>query len=147
MEGERQPFPFLQTPFAEALPYFSPDGRWIAYNSNDQGRYEVFVQTFPASGGKWQVSTNGGTWLHWPSGGKELFFISGGKLMAVEVKPGSSFEAGVPRALFDLAPLRAGANGYAVTADGQRFLFVTQGEATANLQYTVVTNWMAEAKK
>ncbi|MGH7411833.1 MAG: TolB family protein [Candidatus Methylomirabilis sp.] len=130
------------------MPHFSPDGRWIAYISNDQGRYEVYVQTFPASGGKWQVSTNGGVYPHWRSDGKALFYLSSdNKLMAVEVKPGSSFEAGAPKALFDLAPLRAGFNIYAVTADGQRFLFVTQGEATANLQYTVVVNWMAEAKK
>ena len=107
----------------------------------------MYVQTFPASGGKWQISPNGGTQSHWRSDGKELFYLSGGKLMAVEVKPGSSFEAGVPKALFDLAPLRMGSGNYAVTADGQRFLFVMQGEATANLQYTVVTNWMAEAKK
>ncbi len=148
VEGERQPFPFLQTPFSEGYGRFSPDGHWVAYQSNEQGRFEVFVQTFPASGGKWQVSTNGGTFAHWRSDGKELFYLSGdNKLMAVEVKPGSSFEAGVPKALFDLAPLRALPNAYAVTADGQRFLFVTQGEATANLQYTVVVNWMAEAKK
>ncbi len=147
LEGERQPFLFLQTPFAEQTPRFSPNGRWVAYTSNDQGRDEVYVQTFPAAGGKWQVSINGGLLPHWRSDGKELFYLSGdNKLMAVEVKPGSSFEAGVPKALFDLAPLRA-ASVYAVTADGQRFLFVTQGEATANLQFTVVTNWMAEAKK
>ncbi|MGH9837226.1 MAG: protein kinase domain-containing protein [Blastocatellia bacterium] len=146
LEGERQPFLFLQTPFIKIWPRFSPDGRWIAYGSNDQGRYEVYVQTFPASGGKWQVSTNGGIQPHWRSDGKELFYISDGKPMAVEVKPGSSFEAGMPKALFDLEPLRATAD-YAVTADGQRFLFVTQGEATASLQYTVVLNWMAELKK
>ena len=89
----------------------------------------------------------GGSFAQWQSDGKELFYLSGGKLLAVEVKPGSSFEAGVPKALFDLAPLRASGSSYAVTAAGERFLFVTQGEATANLQYTVVVNWMAEAKK
>ena len=67
--------------------------------------------------------------------------------MAVEVKPGSSFEAGVPKALFDLTPLRATNTPYAVTPDGQRFLLVMQGQETANLQYTVVVNWTAEAKK
>jgi hypothetical protein len=127
---------------------FSHDGRWIAYTSTDQGRADVYVQTFPASGGKWQVSTNGGSQANWRSDGKEMFYLSGdNKLMVVEVKPGSSFEAGVPKALFNLAPLRALPSVYAVTADGQRFLFITQGELPANLQYTVVMNWLAEVKR
>jgi Tol biopolymer transport system component len=149
MEGERRPFLFLQTPFGEQHGRFSPDGRWIAYVSNDQGREEVYVQPFPASGGKWQVSTNGGTNAHWRSDGKEIFYLSGGKLMAVEVKPGSSFEAGAPKTLFDFAPLRALTpyGNYAVMAMGERFLLVTQKQAPANLQYTVVTGWVPEAKK
>jgi Tol biopolymer transport system component len=119
--GDRRPAPFWQTPFNEFSGRFSPDGRWIAYTSNDQGRREVYVQTFPADG----------------------------KLMAVEVKPGGSFEALAPRALFDLAPARAigGGSSYAVTAAGDRFLFVTAREEAASLQFTVVVNWAAEAKK
>jgi eukaryotic-like serine/threonine-protein kinase len=148
LEGERKPFQFLQTPLYEGMGRFSPDGHLIAYASGDQGRGEVYVQTFPASGGKWQLSTNGGTHPQWRGDGKELFYLSGdNKLLAVEVKPGSSFEAGVPKALFDLLPLRTIITAYAVTADGQRFLFVTQGEATVNLQYTVVLNWMAEVQR
>ena len=107
LEGDRQPFLFLQTPFVDNSGRFSPDGRWISYHSDDQGRFEVYVQTFPASGGKWQVSTNGGLLADWRNDGKELFYISGDqKMMSVEVKPGSNFEAGVPQALFDLAPLQ-----------------------------------------
>ena len=150
LAGDRQPAMFLQTPFREINGRFSPDGRWIAYTSDDQGRYEVYVQTFPASGGKWQISTSGGQQPWWRSDGKELYYLSAdGKLMAVEVKPGGSFEAGAPRALFDLAPARAlgGTSSYAVTAAGDRFLFVTAREEAASLQFTVVTNWMAEAKK
>jgi hypothetical protein len=140
----------LQTPFAEFGGSFSPDGRWIAYISNDQGRNEVYVQTFPASGGKWQISTSGGRQPWWRSDGKELYYLSAdGKLMAVEVKPGGSFEATAPRSLFDLAPARAlgGQSSYAVTAAGDRFLFVTTREEAASLQFTVVTNWAAEVKK
>jgi hypothetical protein len=147
--GDRQPALFLQMPFAEGSGRFSPDGRWIAYTSNDQGRNEVYVQTFPASGGKWQISSNGGQQPWWRSDGKELYYLSAdGKLMAVEVKPGGSFEALAPRALFDLAPARAlgGASSYAVTAAGDRFLFVTAREEAASLQFTVVVNWTAEAK-
>ncbi len=149
IESERRPVLFLQTPFSEQHGRFSPDGRWIAYVSNDQGREEVYVQPFPASGGKWQVSTTGGTAPHWRSDGKEIFYLSAGKLMAVEVKPGSSFEAGTPKTLFDFAPLRGLTpyGNYAATADGQRFLLVTQRQALASLQYTVVTNLAAEAKK
>jgi hypothetical protein len=78
-----------------------------------------------------------------------LYYISGGKLMAVEVRPGGSFEGGAPRALFDLAPARTlgGNSSYAVTAAGDRFLFVTAREEAASLQFTVVVNWAAEAKK
>jgi hypothetical protein len=67
--------------------------------------------------------------------------------MAVDVKTDSRFDAGVPKVLFDLGPLRAAASGYTVTADGQRFIFVTQGQETSSLQYTVVVNWAAKAKK
>lgn len=149
-EGDRQPVPFLQTPFAEGPGSFSPDGRWIAYPSDDQGRFEVYVQPFPATGDKWQISTNSGQSPVWRSDGKELYYLSADqKLMAVEVKPGGSFEATAPRALFDLAPARATGNfgSYAVTAAGDRFLFVTAPEEAASLQFTVVTNWTAEVKK
>ena len=152
LTGERKPFLFLQTPFEERGGRLSPDGRWIAYESDDQGRNEISVQPFPASGGKWQISTTGGIHPRWRADGKELYFISNdNKLMAVEVKSGSGFEAGVTKTLFDLAPLRVSngpfSSGYSVSAAGERFLFVTQGQEVANLQYTVVVNWAAGAKK
>ncbi len=152
LTGEHKPFLFLQTPFEERGGRLSPDGRWIAYESDDQGRYEISVQPFPASGGKWQISMTGGIHPRWRADGKELYYISNdNKLMAVEVKSGSGFEAGMPKMLFDLALLRVSngpfSSGYSVSADGQRFLFVTQGQEVANLQYTVVVNWQAEAKK
>jgi Tol biopolymer transport system component len=151
LEGDRQPYPFLQTPFYEAAGCLSPDGHWIAYQSNDQGSINVYVQSFPASSDRWQISTNFGIVPHWRGDGKELFYLSGGKLMAAEIKPGRSFEAGVPKALFDLAPVRARADldggGFAVTGDGQRFIFVGRGSGTSNSQYTVVVNWTADLKK
>jgi DNA-binding winged helix-turn-helix (wHTH) protein/Tol biopolymer transport system component len=149
LAGDRKPILFLQTPFMEHQGKFSPDGAYVAYISNDQGRIEVNVQPFPASGSKWQLSTNGGNHPHWRGDGKELYFISlDNKLMAVDVYPGSRFEASAPKALFDLTPLGTyrGA-GYTVTPDGQRFLFITHGQETANSQYTVVVNWAAEVKR
>jgi eukaryotic-like serine/threonine-protein kinase len=86
LEGDRKPFPFLQTPFRENEGRFSPDGRWIAYRSNESGRPEVYVQTFPAGGGKWQVSTSGGLLPQWRGDGREVFYTSTDrKLMAVDV--------------------------------------------------------------
>jgi eukaryotic-like serine/threonine-protein kinase len=147
LAGDRKPSLLLQTQFSEGSASFSPDGRWIAYQSNDQGLNEVYVQTFPASGRKWQVSTDAGFFPIWRSDGKELFYFKVGAMMGVEVKSGSSFEAGVPKMLFDFAGRNRGNPIFAATADGQRFLIVGQVEDTANLQYTVVVNWTAEAKK
>ena len=102
MYGDRQPSPFLQTEFNERQAQFSPDGKWIAYTSDESGTRDVYVQTFPAPGGRWRVSTGGGTQPRWRRDGRELFYIAAGrKLMAADVKPGATFEAGVPKLLFD----------------------------------------------
>ena len=147
-EGDRQPFPFLQTPIRDIEAQFSPDGRWIAYRTNESGRPEVYVQTFPASGGKWQVSTNGGHHPQWRSDGKELFYCSTDrKLMAVDVKLGGAFEAGLPKTLFDLAAAKVYYADYAATADGQRFLFVRTLREPAPAPFSVVVNWTAEAPR
>jgi eukaryotic-like serine/threonine-protein kinase len=87
LTGERQPFPFLQTEFSEEHPQFSPDGRWLTYTSNESGRPEIYIQSFPPSGGKWRVSTHGGAHPRWRGDGKELFYLDlrGKKLLAVAV--------------------------------------------------------------
>ena len=104
MSGNRQPFPFLQTEFNEQQAQFSPDGKWIAYTSDESGAPEVYVQTFPASGGRWRVSTGGGSQPKWRRDGRELFYIAADrKLMAVDVKLGATFEAGVPKTLLERA--------------------------------------------
>ncbi len=123
--GDRQPFPFLQTEFNELQAQFSPDRKWIAYISDESGAPEVYVQTFPASSGRWRVSTGGGTQPRWRRDGRELFYIAADrKLMAVDVKLGATFEAGVPRPLFGTRAFNVAnaGNSYAVSADGQRFL-------------------------
>jgi Tol biopolymer transport system component len=146
LEGDRKPFPFLQTPFWDTDAQFSPDGRWIAYRTNESGRSEVYVQTFPASGGRWQVSTNGGHHPQWRGDGKELFYCStDGKLMAVDVKRGDAFEAGLPKTLFNLAEAKVYYADYAATADGRRFLFVRKLQEGSPSPFSVVVNWTAEA--
>jgi Tol biopolymer transport system component len=148
LDGDRKPFPFLQTQFIESGAQFSPDGRWAAYESNESGKYEIYVQTFPAGSGKWQVSTGGGQFPQWRGDGKELFYLSPDrKLMAVEVKLGATFEAGLPKALFDLAAAKVRRDTYTVTADGQRFLFPRLLRENAVAPFAVVVNWTAEVKK
>src|SRR5262249_14281473 len=125
MSGDHKPFPFLQTVFNEQQAQFSPDGKWIAYTSDESGAPEVYVQPFPASGGKLRISTTGGAEPRWRRDGKELFYLAADKkLMALDTKLGTSFEAGVPKALFEtrMLVLTTFRNQYAVTGDGQRFL-------------------------
>jgi dipeptidyl aminopeptidase/acylaminoacyl peptidase len=125
----RKPVPFIHGPANEGQPAFSPDGRWVAYMSDETGRAEVYVQPYPANGDKWPISTSGGLQPQWRADGKELFFLSATRQMqAVDVGGrGDRFEAGAPRTLFTtrvalvaglLGPYRA----YSVAADGQSFL-------------------------
>ena len=108
LEGDRKPVPYLQTPFNETSARFSSDSKWMAYQSNESGRPEVYVQTVPTSGAKYQISTSGGTFPAWRRDGKELYYISPDrKLMAVPMKIGSTIEAGTPQSLFAL-PVVAG---------------------------------------
>jgi Tol biopolymer transport system component len=142
--GDRNPYPFLQSEFGETWARFSPDGRWVAYVSNETGMTEVYVQEFQGSGGKVRVSTGGGNLPCWRRDGKELFYISGGKLMAVEVKVvGANFEAGVPRQLFEIPR----SVGFEVSGDGQRFLIPVPVEETSPTPITVVLNWTADLKR
>jgi eukaryotic-like serine/threonine-protein kinase len=146
--GERRPEPFVRTDFQEAGGRFSPDGRWIAYISNESGRYEVYVQSFPVSGGKWQVSNGGGGSPRWRRDGRELFYLSadGKLLMAVEVDGSSdTFEAGVPKRLFEpRVGAISGDSPYDAAADGRRFLINALVEENVPAPVTVVLNWTAD---
>jgi Tol biopolymer transport system component len=147
----RKPQPFLSTRFDEAEPQFSPDGRWLAYISNESGRYEIYVQSYPGPGGKWQISTEGGSEPVWNRNGRELFYQRGDKMMAVDIATQSGFAAGTPRMLFEgryeAAPVPVA--NYDVSPDGQRFLMlkpIEQAEA-APTQINVVLNWSEELKQ
>jgi Tol biopolymer transport system component len=146
----RQPRPFLQTEFDERQGHFSPDGRWVAYCSDESGRYEVYVEGFPTPGGKRQISINGGTDPKWRRDGKELFYLrTDHQLMAVEVKSGSAFESDVPKALFETQVLTAGVtflSHYVVSNNGQRFLLAIQEEAKSE-PINIVFDWTTELPK
>ena len=150
MSGNGQPFPFRQTEFNEEQAKFSPDGKWIIYTSDESGAPEVYVQTFPASEGKWRVSTSGGGQPRWRRDGRELFYIAADRtLMAVDVKLGATFEAGVPKRLFGtrVVSLTEFRNHYVPTSDGQRFLINSTLEETSGTPINVVVNWTADLKR
>ncbi len=140
---ERKVEPFLQTRFNEIAPRFSPDGRWLAYASDESGRYEIYVQPYPGPGGKWQISTEGGKEPVWARNG-ELFYRNGDKMMVVETATHPTFSASNPKMLFE-GPYASYQTmpDYDVTADGQRFLFLKSGEP-AQSEITVVLNWFQE---
>jgi serine/threonine-protein kinase len=150
LDGERRSQPFLQTAASEVDASFSPDGRWLAYASNESGRYEIYVQPFPGSGGKWQISTEGGREPRWSRNGRELFYRSGDKMMAVDVATQPAFQAAIARVLFQgpyESTTRVSPN-YDVSADGQRFLMVQpSGQGPPVTQFNVVLNWFEELKQ
>jgi hypothetical protein len=149
LEGDRKPRPYLATPFDERDAQFSPDGRWMAYASNESGLLQVYVQSIPASGSKFQISSAGGIQPRWRRDGKELFYISADdKLMAVELKIGNTLEAGPPKAVFDLQlnTTLAGRWTYQPAADGQRFLVLSNARSASPL-VTLVLNWQAGLRK
>jgi Tol biopolymer transport system component len=143
LSGDRQPFPVVTTPFAEATARFSPDGGWIAYASSESGRFEVYVTPFPRGDGKWQVSVAGGLYPVWRRDGRELYYQQGDSIMAVPVNgTGASFEAGKPERLFQFARLPIAGAHYDADADGRRFLINRLPQQDAP-PITLVVNWPA----
>jgi len=143
--------PLLQTPFNEAEARISPDGRFLAYTSDESGRPEVYVRPLPSLDEKWQVSPQGGSKAEWRRDGKELFYLAAdGKLMSLELKGGGGFEGSTPRPIFQTRTPRVDFPSfhslYAVTPDGQRFLVVTEPEGRASSPITVVLDWDAGLK-
>ncbi len=146
--NERKPFPFLQTEFNETRANFSPDGRWVAYQSNESGTNEIYVRPFPGPASKWQVSTSGGSRPRWRKDGKELFYHGNdNKIYAAEIKLNSSTaEVGSVVPLFHPHAFVGGfRDGYDVSADGQRFLVSVLEQQTGPV--TVLLNWPGEIKK
>ena len=148
MFGDRKPFVFLDTPSFKDEPQFSPDVRWMAYLSDESGRYEVYVERFPQGGDRVRVSSEGGGQPKWRRDGNELFYLGlDGTLMSVEMRDGQP--AGLPSSVFrtriNVQPL---IHQYAVTPDGSRFLMIVPpADATTVSPFTVVVNWPGLVKK
>jgi hypothetical protein len=132
----------------ESQGQFSPDGKWIAYVSDESGNLQVYVQSFPELTGKWQVSAGGGSQPRWRRDGKDLFYVAPDRrMMAVTIKAGATFEAEAPRALFESRlPAVATRQTYAVSADGQRFLLNAPLDAESP-PMTIVLNWTGLLKR
>ena len=141
MEDERKPQPVVKTQFNETAAVFSPDGQWITYQSDESGRYEIFVRPFGGSGSKKQISADGGTEPVWSPDGRELFYRNGDRMMVANVSTNPQFAASKPELLFRgwYATDRIAAN-YDISPDGQRFLMI-KGEQTASTQIKIILNW------
>jgi dipeptidyl aminopeptidase/acylaminoacyl peptidase len=141
------------TPYSEAEPDFSPDGRWIAYSSNDSGRFEIYARPFPGPGGKVQVSTEGGTEAVWSRDGSELFYRNGGRMMSVPVRVGAELRVGRPVVLFERPGLLAlpfvEFRQYDVAPDGKSFVMIQLPDAQASPASVpiLVTNWFSELER
>ena len=125
-----------------------PDGRWLVYQSDESGKYEVYVRPFPGGGGKWQISTGGGQTPIWSRDGKDIFYESGtGKLTSVKVQPGDqTLSTGIPEPLFDLEG-REQFTVYDQSPDGTRFVAqLAAGERSTN-PVTLVINWPRELEQ
>jgi Tol biopolymer transport system component len=148
MTGERKPIPFLvNTRFSEQFGDFSPNGRWIAYTSNETGRTEVYVAPFQRAGATTRISTAGGGWPKWRRDGREIFYVAGDTLTAVPVRENASqLEFGLPEPVFqtrfDDSPLP-----FAVTTDGQRFLVNRTAASPTQAALTLIVNWTALLQK
>jgi serine/threonine protein kinase len=148
--GDHKPFPYLQSPFNKTGAVFSPDGRWLAYASDESGKLEVYLSPFPNRRGKWQVSRGGGDQPEWNRDGNTLYYVApGGKMIEASVKEnGATVVVGEPRQLFQQArgANSLGARSYCVTRDGSRFLVAKAPQNVAS-PLTLVTNWSAHLKQ
>jgi Tol biopolymer transport system component len=148
--GDRKPFPVVQTEFDQSGAVVSPDGKWLAYDSDASGRFEVYITAFPGTGAKWQVSTGGGLSPKWRRDGKEVFFLDvSDNVVAVDVNTvGNTVRLGTPHVLFHSAEgqtLQGGA--YDVTADGKKFIVNDADLSEESQPLTLVQNWTAELNK
>ncbi|HEV2194812.1 MAG TPA: protein kinase [Candidatus Acidoferrum sp.] len=151
LEGERRPQPLLANQFDNSGGSFSPDGKYLAYVSNETGRNEVYVMPFGNGSGKWQISTGGGDSSVWERDGKQLFYRESGNIMGVDVRTQPAFTASTPRVIVPaktMGILLSGMDVFDVSPDGQRFLINQQSsEAAQTAQINVILNWSEELRR
>ncbi|MFN0101339.1 MAG: protein kinase domain-containing protein [Bryobacteraceae bacterium] len=148
MDGERKSAPLLNSRAIEIEGTFSPDGKWIAYTSDESGRFEIYVQPFPLTGAKWQISRDGGWKPRWRRDGREIFWVEeDGTMMAAPLNAGAAIQPGAPVALFETRMVGS-SERYAVTADGQRFLVPMPAmDVSTPVPVTLIQNWLAAARR
>ena len=147
LTGDRKPYPFFKSPFAETGGAFSPDGHWLAYASDESGRNEVYVQPFPSGGRKVQISRDGGGQPRWARTG-ELFYLNSDTVMAVELTTQPTLTVGPSRVVFKGQFATGGGSSFDVQSDGQAVLLIKEGDHTAAAaQINVVLNWFDELKR
>jgi eukaryotic-like serine/threonine-protein kinase len=141
------PSPFLVTSFDESAPVFSPDGKWLAYVSDESGRNEVYVQPYPGPGSKWPISTEGGTEPAWSSDGRALYYRRGDAMVSVLITPGPEFRYGQPTTLFESRyETIDGARNYDVAGDKPSFVAVRSEGMVEARRFNVVLNWFSELR-
>ena len=143
-DGESEPI--LATPAIETNAEIAPDGRWMAYQSDESGRPEIYVCEFPGGGSRQRVSINGGTEPRWNPNGGELFYREGSKMMAIDVETRASLAWNAPRMLFESEDLTE--HRYDVSADGERFVMIDKSVAKLPpTELVLVQNWAEELKR
>ncbi len=156
LEGERISTLLMETEFSERSAALSPDGRWMAYQSNESGQFEVYVRPFPdVNGGRWQVSSGGGGWPLWSPAGRELFYVGSEGMMAVPIETEPTFTQGTVDLLFDLGPYRTPSEApnrrIDISPEGDRFLMLKEGGGsdgnTPAASINIVLNWFEELKE
>jgi eukaryotic-like serine/threonine-protein kinase len=146
LESSRQPVGFLESPYCDCTPQVSPSGRYLAHTSDESGRQEIQIRSFPNPGFKVTVSATGGNAPGWRGDERELYYVSGDAMMVAAVTPGPPLAAGKPAVLFrgDFASIQG--KNYDVTKDGQRFLMIKTDETARPREIRVVLSWMKEAE-
>jgi Tol biopolymer transport system component len=148
---EGEPSPFLATPFHEGSARFSPDGRFLAYESNESGKLEVYVVPYSGSSDRWTISSGGGAEPVWSPTGKELFYRNGDEMISVEINADGEFTVGESRRLFR-KPNHASREyssraQYDVSPDGQSFLMIRLDPGSVPTKINIVLNWLEELKR
>ena len=145
--GDEQPRPWLMTKFSELLASYSPNGKYVAYCSDESGQYEIYVRPASGEGAKWQLSTESGEEPIWSRDGRELFYRNGQKWMAVDVTTDQEFKSGSPHLLFEGSYLNIPGVSYDVAADGRFLMLEENSKQPPTFQVQAIFNWADEVKR